>query len=60
MDPRQLRDLVEAEINTLIDHDLWEQQEALQAREKQSLELHLRSWALYQSLSNSSAAWGLL
>jgi hypothetical protein len=58
MDPRRLRELVEDQINALIDHDLWERQEALQAREKRSLELHLRSWALYQN--NSSAAWGLL
>jgi hypothetical protein len=57
MDPRQLRELVEDQINALIDHDLWEQQKALEAREKHSLELTLRSWAL--SLG-SRHAWGLL
>jgi hypothetical protein len=51
MDPRQLRDLVEDEINALIDRPLWEQQEALQAREKQSIELQLRQWAIFQSLN---------
>jgi hypothetical protein len=50
MDPRQLRDLVETEINALIDRPLWEQQESLEAREKQSIELQLRSWAIFQSL----------
>jgi hypothetical protein len=59
MDPRQLRDLVEAEIKALIDPELWAAQEALEVREKQSLELTLRSWALTQSLG-ASAAWGLL
>jgi len=42
MDPNQLRDLVEAEINALIDPALWKQQEALQARETRALDLHLR------------------
>lgn len=46
MDPRQLRDVVEAEINALIDRPLWEQQEALQEREKQSLEARLRHWSI--------------
>jgi hypothetical protein len=52
MDPRQLRDLVEAEINALIDRSLWERQEALEAREKQSIELHSRSWAIFESLNH--------
>jgi hypothetical protein len=58
MDPRPLRELVEAEIKALIDPELWAAQEALEVREKQSLELTLRSWAM-QSLG-ASAAWGLL
>jgi hypothetical protein len=43
MDPRQLRELVEAEITALIDRTLWEQQKVLQEREKQAIELQLRS-----------------
>jgi hypothetical protein len=54
LDPRQLRDLVEAEIITLINPDLWEQQEAIQEREKQSLEVNLRWWAIYESLKNAA------
>jgi hypothetical protein len=54
MDPRQLRELVEAEINALIDRPLWEQQEVLQVREKQSIELQLRQWAIFQSLNSAS------
>jgi hypothetical protein len=42
MDPRQLRDLVEAEINALIDPVLWERQEALQARDRRSIDLHMQ------------------
>jgi hypothetical protein len=49
MDPRQLRELVESEINALIDRELWEEQEALQDREKESIESQLRSWAMYES-----------
>jgi hypothetical protein len=49
MDPTQLRDLVEAEINALIDRPLWEEQERLHAREKESLDGHLCSWASLQS-----------
>jgi hypothetical protein len=56
MDPRQLRDLVEAEINALIDHNLWEQQEALQAQEKEAIEIQLRHWAIFQSLNTKAAA----
>jgi hypothetical protein len=54
----KLRDLVEAEINALIDRPLWEQQEAIEAREKLSIELQLRQWAIFQSLS--PCGWGLL
>jgi hypothetical protein len=49
MDPRLLRDLVEAEIKELIDQELWEEQEALEKREKESLEGHLHSWMAVQS-----------
>jgi hypothetical protein len=49
MDPRQLRELVEFEINELIDSELWEEQVALQKREKESLEGHLCSWKAIQS-----------
>ncbi len=58
-DPRQLRELVESEIKALIDEDEWKEQQALEAREKRSLELQLRSWANFQSL-NPQGAWGLL
>ena len=42
MDPRVLRDLVEAEINALIDPVLWQQQELLQERDRQSIDLHMQ------------------
>jgi hypothetical protein len=42
MDPRQLRDLVEAEINALIDPVLWERQEAMQERDRRSIDLHMQ------------------
>ena len=42
MDPRQLRDLVDAEINALIDPVLWAEQEALQERDKRSINLHMQ------------------
>jgi hypothetical protein len=42
MDPRQLRDLVRAEINALIDPVSWAEQEALQEREKRSIDLHMQ------------------
>jgi hypothetical protein len=42
MDPNQLRDLVRAEIKALIDPVLWAEQEALQARDKQSIDLHMK------------------
>jgi hypothetical protein len=50
MDPRQLRTIVETEINALIDRDLWEQQEAHEEREKKSLEAMLRWWGGIESL----------
>ena len=50
MDPRLLRDLVENEITELIDRDLWAQEEAIQEREKQSLERNLQWWAAYEPL----------
>jgi hypothetical protein len=55
-DPNQLRDLVENEIIALIDRNLWEQQEAIQKREKQSLEMNLRHWSIYESLNSSRLA----
>jgi hypothetical protein len=51
MDPRDLRELVENEINALIDRPLWDQQRALQAREKHSIELQLRHWANFEALN---------
>ena len=42
MDPRDLRNLVEAEIEALIDPVLWERQEAMQERDKQSIDLHMQ------------------
>ncbi len=41
MDPRVLRDLVRTEIKALINDDLWAQQEAMQKREQNSIELAL-------------------
>ena len=54
MDPRALRNLVEGEINSLIDRDLWGQQEAHEAREKTSLEAMLRWWGGIESLRATS------
>jgi hypothetical protein len=54
LDPRQLRDLIENEITALIDRNLWEQQEAIQEREKQSLEMSLRWWSLYESYKKAA------
>jgi hypothetical protein len=59
MDPRQLRELVETEINALINRPLWDQEEALQAREKHAVELQLRNWSLFQG-PGAGHAWGLL
>jgi hypothetical protein len=55
MDPRQLRDLVEAEISALIDRTLWEQQEALEERERKSVEAVLRWWGDIESLRSAQA-----
>ena len=55
MDPRQLRSLVENEINALIDRDLWEQEEVVEAREKQSIEHMLRWWANVENLRGSAS-----
>ena len=53
--PRQLRSLVETEINALIDRDLWERQEAQEAREKKSIEALLRWWANVENLRGSAS-----
>jgi hypothetical protein len=50
MDPRQLRELVEAEINALIDRSLWERQETMQEREQKSVEAILRWWSGVETL----------
>jgi hypothetical protein len=50
MDPRDLRDIVENEINALIDRAAWDEQEALEKREKLSIEHQLRWWANYEAL----------
>jgi hypothetical protein len=42
MDPRQLRELVEAEIQALIDLALWAEQEALQEQDRRSINLHMQ------------------
>jgi hypothetical protein len=54
MDPRDLRGIVENEIGALIDQDLWRQQEALQAREKESIEHQLRWWANFERLKGAA------
>jgi hypothetical protein len=55
MDPRDLRSVVEKEIKALIDHDLWQQQEAHQEREKKSIESLLRWWANVESLRGAAS-----
>ena len=55
MDPRDLRRLVETEIDALIDHELWQQQEAHQEREKKSIEFLLRWWANVESLRGAAS-----
>jgi hypothetical protein len=55
MDPRQLRSIVETEINALIDRELWEQQEAHQEREKKSIESLLRWWANVETLRGAAS-----
>jgi hypothetical protein len=42
MDPRDLRNLVEAEIKSLIDPVLWAQQEAMQERDTRAIDLHMK------------------
>jgi hypothetical protein len=55
MDPRDLRSLVEAEINALIDRELWERQEAEEGREKKSIESLLRWWANVETLRGAAS-----
>jgi hypothetical protein len=50
MDPRDLRRIVETEINDLIDRDEWERLEAHEEREKKSIEVLLRWWANVENL----------
>jgi hypothetical protein len=50
MDPRQLRELVENEINALIDRAAWNEQEAFERREKLAVETQLRWWANFEAL----------
>src|SRR5262249_26786175 len=50
MDPRDLRRIVESEINALIDRDEWRRQEADEEREKKSVEVLLRWWANVENL----------
>jgi hypothetical protein len=54
MDPRDLRNIVETEINALIDRELWDQQEAHEEREKKSIESLLRWWADIETLRGAS------
>jgi len=55
MDPRQLRGIVETEINALIDPELWDQQEAHQEREQKSIEALLRWWANVETLRGAAS-----
>jgi hypothetical protein len=55
MDPRQLRSIVETEINALVDRTLWDQQEAHQEREKKSIETILRWWANIETLRGAAS-----
>jgi hypothetical protein len=55
MDPRDLRSLVETEINGLIEHDLWDKQELEEEREKKSIEVLLRWWANVETLRGACA-----
>jgi hypothetical protein len=41
MDPRDLRSVVESEIEALVDTELWAQQELLEKADKQSVDLHM-------------------
>ena len=53
MDPRELRTIVETEIAALVDRALWDEQEALETRERQSIESQLRLWANLEGLGVS-------
>jgi hypothetical protein len=55
MDPRDLRSIVEAEINALIDRALWGHQEAHEEREKKSIESLLRWWANVETLRGAAS-----
>jgi hypothetical protein len=55
MDPRDLRTIVETEINALIDRTLWEQQELHEEREKKSIESLLRWWANVETLRGAAS-----
>ena len=55
MDPRQLRSVVETEINALIDRELWNHQEAHEERVKKSMESLLRWWANVESLRGAAS-----
>jgi hypothetical protein len=55
MDPRDLRRVVENEINALINRKRWERQEDIERREKQSIEVTLRYWANIENLRTQYA-----
>jgi hypothetical protein len=55
MDPRELRSIVETEINALIDRELWDRQEAHEEREKKSIESLLRWWANVETLRGAAS-----
>ena len=49
MDPRQLRELVENEINALIHRAAWDEQEAFEKREQRTIETVLRWWTKFET-----------
>jgi hypothetical protein len=62
MDPRQLRDLVEAEIKALIDPVLWAERRSIDLHmrplqlvgpERQAVEIQARHLAIFQSLNSA-------
>jgi hypothetical protein len=55
MDPRQLRSIVETEISTLINRELWQRQGTEEEREKKSLEVLLRWWANVETLRGAAS-----
>ncbi len=55
MDPRELRELVENEINAVIDRAAWDEQQALEKREKLAIETQLRWWANVESLRGAAS-----